>query len=78
MGTLWVLFPESLRVQVPDNQILTQDLYYNCYYPDRKYLTIGYMDPLGTECSRDCTGLCFAEQLGRRSQSHRPRLAKEE
>ena len=37
-----------LRVQVPNNHILTQNLYYNYYYPNPKYLIIGYMDPLGT------------------------------
>ena len=37
----------SLRVQVPNNHILTQNLYYNYYYPNPKYLIIGYMDPLG-------------------------------
>ena len=36
-----------LRVQVPNNHILTQNLYYNYYYPKPKYLIIGYMDPLG-------------------------------
>ena len=35
------------RVQVPNNHILTQNLYYNYYYPNPKYLIIGYMDPLG-------------------------------
>ena len=37
----------ALRVQVPNNHILTQNLYYNYYYPKPKYLIIGYMDPLG-------------------------------
>ena len=37
----------SLRVQVPKNHILTQNLYYYNYYPKPKYLIIGYMDPLG-------------------------------
>ena len=37
----------TLRVQVPNNHILTQDPYYNYYYPKPKYLIIGYMDPLG-------------------------------
>ena len=37
----------SLRVQVPNNHILTPNLYYNYYYPNPKYLIIGYMDPLG-------------------------------
>ena len=40
---------DSLRVQVPNNHILTQNLYYKYYYPKPKYLTIGYMDPLGLE-----------------------------
>ena len=37
----------TLRVQVPNNHILTQNLYYNCYYPNPKHLIIWYMDPLG-------------------------------
>ena len=37
--------PKALRVQVPNNHILTQNLYYNYYYQYDKYLTIGYMDP---------------------------------
>ena len=37
----------SLRVQVPNNHILTQNLYYNYYYPKPKYLIIGYLDPQG-------------------------------
>ena len=36
-----------LRVQVPNNHILTQNLYYNYFYPNPKYIMIGYMDPLG-------------------------------
>ena len=38
---------ETLRVQVPNNHILTQSQHYNQYYPKPKYLIIGYMDPLG-------------------------------
>ena len=38
----------ALRVQVPNNHILTQNLYYHYYYPNPKYLIIGYMDPLGS------------------------------
>ena len=38
---------QTLRVQVPNNSILTQNLYYNYYYPKPKYLIIGYLDPLG-------------------------------
>ena len=37
----------TLRVQVPNNHILTKNLYYNYYYPNPKYVIIGYMDPLG-------------------------------
>ena len=37
----------TLRVQVPNSHILTQNLYYNYYYPSPRYLIIGYMDPLG-------------------------------
>ena len=37
----------TLRVQVPKNHILTQNLYYNYYYPKPKYQNIGYLDPLG-------------------------------
>ena len=39
----------SLRVQVPNNHIPTQNLYYRYYYPNPKYLIIGYMDPLGMD-----------------------------
>ena len=35
----------TLRVQVPNNHILTQNLYYNYNYPKPKFLIIGYMDP---------------------------------
>ena len=40
-------FNITLRVHVPNNHILTQNLYYNYYYPKPKYPIIGYMDPLG-------------------------------
>ena len=39
----------TLRVQVPNNHILTQNLYYNYFYQNPKYLIIGYMDPVGYE-----------------------------
>ena len=42
----------TLRVQVLNNQILTQNLHYNYYYPNPKYLIIGYLDPLGEHASR--------------------------
>ena len=35
----------SLRVQVRNDHILTQNLYYNYYYLIPKYLLIGYLDP---------------------------------
>ena len=41
-----------LRVQVLNNHILTQNLYYNYYYQDPKYKIIGYLDPLGTHEAR--------------------------
>ena len=34
----------TLRVQVPNNHILTPNLFYNYYYPNPKYPNIGYMD----------------------------------
>ena len=37
----------TLRVQVPNNHILTQNLYQDYYSPKPKYLTIGCLDPLG-------------------------------
>ena len=57
MCRLWSCFLWSLRVQVPNNHILTQNLYYNYYYPKPKYLIIGYLDPLGVESSGFCTSV---------------------
>ena len=37
----------SLRVQVPNNHTLAQNLYYDFYYAKHKYLIIGYLDRLG-------------------------------
>ena len=34
----------TLRVQVPNNHILTQNLYQNYYYPKLKYPILGYLD----------------------------------
>ena len=66
----------TLRVQVPNNHILTQNLYYNYYYPKPKYLIIGYLDPLGYTGFREasafrvfsCWGsrLCLGACRGRR------------
>ena len=43
---------QTLRVQVPSNHILTQNLYCTYYYPKPKYLNIGYLDPLGLMTSK--------------------------
>ena len=43
----------TLRVQVPNNRILNQNLYCNYYSPNPKYLVIGYMDPLGNLVTRN-------------------------
>ena len=40
----------TLMVQVPNHYILTQNLYYNHYYPKSKYLIIGYLDPVDERC----------------------------
>ena len=37
----------SLSFQVPNSYILTQNLYYNDYYPKPTRPIIGYLDPLG-------------------------------
>ena len=62
-----------LRVQVPNNHILTQTLYYSYHYPNPKYLIIGYMDPLGS-----CEGTSCPSQTGdlRRSKSTGSRANK--
>ena len=36
----------TLRVQVPNNHILPQNMYYKQYYPKPKYSVIGYMGSL--------------------------------
>ena len=33
------------RVQVPNNHVLTQNVYYDYYYPKPRYLIIEYLDP---------------------------------
>ena len=35
---------KPLRVQVPNNHMLSQNQYYNHYSPNHKYLVIGYME----------------------------------
>ena len=39
---------QAQRVQVPNNHMHAQNHDYNYYYPNPKYLIIGYMDPLGS------------------------------
>ena len=46
--------PLTLRVQVANYHILTQNLYHNSYYRKPKYLINGYMDPLGYMKSVAC------------------------
>ena len=52
----------TLTVQVPNNQILTQNLYNNYYYPRPKYLIIGYLGPLGYR--RQIPGASLAGHIG--------------
>ena len=55
------LEPNSLKVQIPNNHILTQNQYYNYYYPNTKYPIIGYLDPLG---------LLFVKPVGNPDRLH--------
>ena len=50
----------SLRVQVLKNHILTQNLYYNYYYPKPKHQIIEYLDLLGSAVrgTELCNALC--------------------
>ena len=52
----------TLRDQVPNNHILPQNLYYDSHCPNPKYLTIGYLDPLGKHRSDSAFG-CVASRL---------------
>ena len=45
LGPHYSHMPITLRAQVLNNHILAQNLYYNYYYPNPKYLIIGYLDP---------------------------------
>ena len=56
---VYIFFALNLRVQVPNNHILTQNYYYNFYYPKPKDLIIGYMDPLGKFQELTLQGLRF-------------------
>ena len=49
----------TLRIQVPNHHILTQNLYDNYYYPKPKYLIMGYRDPLGKIQTEPCTNPKF-------------------
>ena len=42
----------TLRVQVPNNHIIVQNLYSSHCYPRPGYLSLGYLDPLGKGCRR--------------------------
>ena len=69
---LWLLIYalQALRVQVPNNHILTQNLYYNYYSPKPRYPIIGYLDPLGS-ISRNMSNIPgdnFAQDLASHSQ----------
>ena len=55
---------DAFRVQVPNNHILTQNLYYNSYCPKPKYQIIGYLDPLGW--------VWLAWRVDRKSEKHMP------
>ena len=51
-GVMWAKIRQvSLRVQVYNPHLLTQNLFSNCYYPNPMYLIIGCMDPLGYKVS---------------------------
>ena len=43
-----VFITNALRVQVPNNHILTQNMFYKYYYPKPKHLIIGYLSPVGS------------------------------
>ena len=39
--------PKTLSVQVTNNHMFTQNLYYSFCFTKPRYLVIGYLDPLG-------------------------------
>ena len=43
--TVGVIKGDTRNLDYSNNHILAQNLYYNYYYPNSKYLVIGYMDP---------------------------------
>ena len=48
---------QTLRVQVPKNHTLTQNLYYNYYDQSPQYPIVGSLDPLGDWMSKpECSG----------------------
>ena len=49
----------TLRVQVPNTHMLTQNLYYNYYYPNPRYVIIWYLDPLGQYLYMCVSTFCF-------------------
>ena len=69
------------RVQVPNHHILTQNLYYNYYYPNPKYLIIGY---IGLRVTLSCSnaypnnGLHCAEYARKKKGNHYTGLHRDE
>ena len=56
----------SLRVEVPNNQIITQNLYYNPSYPKPKRLIIGYLDPLSFVSCASSGALAATQHQGKK------------
>ena len=52
---------KPLRVQLPNNHRLAQNLSHIYYYQKPKYLFIGYLDPLGA--TRTCVWTCAGSGL---------------
>ena len=54
----------TLRVQVPNNHILTQNLFYNHYYQNPEYQIVGYMDPKGLASSVVFNAKNYSSRIG--------------
>ena len=65
--------PDFKLVQVPNIYILTQNLYYNYYYPKPKYPIFGYLDPFKVTNSVDDIIPKLDEMLGRMEDPKGPR-----
>ena len=71
---LRIITLRGLRVQVPSNHILIQNLYYNYYYQSPQYPSIGYMDPTGyKDPVNPCPGWCFGRAV---YESFAPNMAE--